>query len=205
MLELDKNCSRIKGPLYRALSICLKYQWPALIDVVFESPPFQNLSGKMDDEANYSIFLDWLIYLDNAWVHCHFWHFPLQRDRLTLELAIQLLVGSFPWGTVRSYNCLNFVSLHIVNRRIESEYKYQSNESHKYLDIAGWRNQQLNLKPALSALTLTSFFRGRKGWLPIAKLKKIQVRIIQFGCNLGQLIAYLCRLQNPAYTQIRQC
>ena len=33
-----------------------------------------------------------------------------------------------------------------------------------------------------------------QGLPPYRKAKKIQVRIIRFGCNLGHLIAYLCRL-----------
>ena len=33
-----------------------------------------------------------------------------------------------------------------------------------------------------------------KGWVATAKLKKIQEGLVRFGCNLGQLIAYLCRL-----------
>ncbi len=44
-----------------------------------------------------------------------------------------------------------------------------------------------------------------KGWPPIAKLEKIQDGIARFGCNLGDLIAYLCRLLTPVDTQIGQC
>ena len=44
-----------------------------------------------------------------------------------------------------------------------------------------------------------------KGWPPIAKLEKIQDVIVRFGCNLGDLIAYLCRLLTPVDTQIGQC
>ena len=33
-----------------------------------------------------------------------------------------------------------------------------------------------------------------KGWVAMTKLKKIQEGLVRFGCNLGQLIAYLCRL-----------
>ena len=31
----------------------------------------------------------------------------------------------------------------------------------------------------------------QKGWVPSAKLKKIQEGLARFGCNLGKLIAYL--------------
>ena len=44
-----------------------------------------------------------------------------------------------------------------------------------------------------------------KGWLPIAKLKKIQDKIVRFGCNLGQMIGHLGWLYNPGCTQIGQC
>ena len=44
-----------------------------------------------------------------------------------------------------------------------------------------------------------------KGWPPIAKLEKIQDGIARFGCNLGDMIAYLCRLLTPVDTQIGQC
>ena len=44
-----------------------------------------------------------------------------------------------------------------------------------------------------------------KGWPPVAKLEKIQDGIARFGCNLGDLIAYLCRLLTPVDTQIGQC
>ena len=47
--------------------------------------------------------------------------------------------------------------------------------------------------------------KSDKGLPPYRKAKKIQVSIILSGCNLGHLIAYLCRLYHPAYTQIRQC
>ena len=43
-----------------------------------------------------------------------------------------------------------------------------------------------------------------KGWLPRAKLKKIQEGIVGFGCNFGGMIAHLYRSHSPGYTQIRQ-
>jgi hypothetical protein len=52
-----------------------------------------------------------------------------------------------------------------------------------------------------------SFFGAElslKGWLPRAKLKKIEEGIVGFGCNFGGLIAHLYRSHSPGYTQIRQ-
>ena len=43
-----------------------------------------------------------------------------------------------------------------------------------------------------------------KGWLPRAKLKKIEEGIVGFGCNFGGMIAHLYRSHSPGYTQIRQ-
>ena len=43
-----------------------------------------------------------------------------------------------------------------------------------------------------------------KGWLPRAKLKKIQEGIVGFGCNFGGMIAHLYGSHSPGYTQIKQ-
>ena len=43
-----------------------------------------------------------------------------------------------------------------------------------------------------------------KGWLLMSKLKKIWQGLVGFGCNLAQLIAYLCRSYSLVGTQIQQ-
>ena len=43
-----------------------------------------------------------------------------------------------------------------------------------------------------------------KGWLVMSKLKKIWQGLVGFGCNLAQLIAYLCRSYSLVGTQIQQ-
>ena len=58
-----------------------------------------------------------------------------------------------------------------------------------------WPNRDL-LHPitGVSILPYLSISILLKNLPPYRKAKKIQVRIIRFGCNLGHLIAYLCRL-----------
>ena len=43
-----------------------------------------------------------------------------------------------------------------------------------------------------------------KSWLVMSKLKKLSQGLAGFGCNLAQLIAYLCRSYSPVGTQIQQ-
>ena len=49
----------------------------------------------------------------------------------------------------------------------------------------------------LDVLIVICYIQGRskaKGWVAIAKLKKIEEGLFRFGCNLGQIVTYICRL-----------
>ena len=56
--------------------------------------------------------------------------------------------------------------------------------------IFPWKDISISSETIL----MWSSFTSSKGWVATAKLKKIQEGLVRFGCNLGQLIAYLCRL-----------
>ena len=88
-------------------------------------------------------------------------------------------------------------------RRASSEDdKYDDKYAHKDTNTQIQRQiQERKGQNAEKAIHVAYF---RKGWLPRAKLKKIQEGIVGFGCNFGGMIAHLYGSHSPGYTQIKQ-
>ena len=85
------------------------------------------------------------------------------------------------------YDCVSRFASHAHNMLTPHYHFHDDYRDHRSLKIIIIVIIKVMLIIVFMTTNIIVIMFTEKGWLPIAKLKKIQVRIIRFGCNLGHL------------------